>query len=368
MIPIISNIREENNILKFDINNINFSCINALRRIILSEIPCIVFETSPYENNKSTININTTRFNNEIIKQRLSCIPINIDDENFPIEDYELVLDIKNTTNNMLIVTTEDFQIINIKSNKFLDKQQINSIFPPNNITGDYIEFLRLRPNLSDNNNGEHIQLKCKFSKNISKNNYCYNVASSCSYSCKQDETNIEIIWNEKEKELINENKTTEEIKYIKKDFMNLDAKRFYIKDSFNFILETIGIYSNKRLIELGCSIINKKIFDLFNNIKNNNNLIINSVTTMNNSYDIILEKTDYTIGKLIEYMFNKKFFEEEKILTYCGFIKKHPHDLDSILRISFKEDVSNDIIINYILECSKELQIIFNSIKKEFI
>ena len=68
---------------------------------------------------------------------------------------------------------------------------------------------------------------------------------------------------------------------------MILDAKRYVEKNSFNFILETIGIYQNNRLIELGCIIINKKNFDLFNNIKNNNNLITESSSTMNNSYDI---------------------------------------------------------------------------------
>ena len=42
--------------------------------------------TFPHEKNKANIEINTTRFNNEIIKQRLSCIPIHITDTAF---DYQ---------------------------------------------------------------------------------------------------------------------------------------------------------------------------------------------------------------------------------------------------------------------------------------
>ena len=62
-----------------------------------------------------------------------------------------------------------------------------------------------------------------------------------------------------------------------------------------------------------------------------------------------------------------EKYFEESKELSYCGFIKKHPHDLDSIIRLTFKEDVSNDLIITYLTDCVKRLQEIFIKIKDEF-
>ena len=51
---------------------INSSLINVIRRIILADIPCFVFRTFPYSENKANIEINTARFNNEIIKQRLN--------------------------------------------------------------------------------------------------------------------------------------------------------------------------------------------------------------------------------------------------------------------------------------------------------
>ena len=39
--------------------------------ILLSNIPTVVFKTFPYSENKCDITKNTTRFNNEILKQRL---------------------------------------------------------------------------------------------------------------------------------------------------------------------------------------------------------------------------------------------------------------------------------------------------------
>ena len=56
-------------------------------------------------------------------------------------------------------------------------------------------------------------------------------------------------LWIKKELEMKKDNNTTEEINFARKNFMNLDSKRLTLKDSFDFSIETIGIYSNKTLL-----------------------------------------------------------------------------------------------------------------------
>ena len=80
------------------------------------------------EKNDAEFLINTTRFNNEILKQRLSCIPIHIDDMDTPIEDYLLEVDMKNDTDNIIFVTTADFKIKNIKTDKYLNDNVLKKI------------------------------------------------------------------------------------------------------------------------------------------------------------------------------------------------------------------------------------------------
>ena len=53
MDPKISDVSNENNKLTFKISGINVSLANALRRIILSDIPTVVFRTTPHEQNKA---------------------------------------------------------------------------------------------------------------------------------------------------------------------------------------------------------------------------------------------------------------------------------------------------------------------------
>ena len=53
--PKIYNMEETNGILKFTLENVNVSYANGIRRILLSEIPCIVITSYPYEENNITI-------------------------------------------------------------------------------------------------------------------------------------------------------------------------------------------------------------------------------------------------------------------------------------------------------------------------
>ena len=69
MNPTVTNISEEDNVFRFQLSGVNMSLANALRRIMLSEIETIVFRTAPYKENLATIDVNTSRLNNEIIKQ-----------------------------------------------------------------------------------------------------------------------------------------------------------------------------------------------------------------------------------------------------------------------------------------------------------
>ena len=63
-----------------------------------------------------------------------------------PIDDYILEVDVKNDSDSVIYVTTADFKIKNINSEKYLQDDDLKQIFPPNAITNHFIEFCRLLP------------------------------------------------------------------------------------------------------------------------------------------------------------------------------------------------------------------------------
>jgi DNA-directed RNA polymerase alpha subunit len=109
-IPRIVSKTDERGELRFTIDKINVSLANALRRVILSDIPTLVFRTTPHAESKSSITVNTSRLHNQILNQRLSCIPIHITDTDFPYKDYQVEINATADGNEIRYVTTKDFR------------------------------------------------------------------------------------------------------------------------------------------------------------------------------------------------------------------------------------------------------------------
>jgi len=336
----ISDLKEENGKTTFTISNIDVSYVNAIRRTILSDIPIIVFKTSPYEENKANILINTSRLNNEIVKQRLSCIPICIKNlEEFPIKNYLLEIDVENKTDTSIIVTTKDFKIKDISKNTYLEDNDVKQLFPPYiPPTGNgeyYIDFLRLRPKLTDEIPGERIKLTCEFSIGTSREDSTFNVTETCSYGFTPNPEKIEEQLEIRKQKWKDEGMTEQKIKFEAANWKLLEGMRYVIKNSFDFIIESVGIYDNEEILIKACIILYKKLSELKQSIEQNQIEIIQSDNTLENSYDVILVNEDYTIGNILNHELYKIFYTDLKLINYVGFKKIHPHDSDSILRIS---------------------------------
>lgn len=348
----IKNFVENMDITTFTIENVDVSIVNALRRIILSEINTVVFKTTPYSENKTNIITNTTRMNNEILKQRISCIPIHIKDSDInEINNYVVELNVTNDTDKILNVTTRDFKIKNKVSGEYLPESKTKQIFKPylseTNNNEYYILLLYLRPKLSEEIPGEKIELTSEFSISNSRNNGMYNVVSTCSYSNTVDELlmmqeleNKKKVW--KDENILSKEEIVNEIE----NWKLLDGLRYYKKNSFDFIIQTVGVFTNNEILHKACNIMIDKIKTLENQI-NNNSLVINeSKNTMSNCFDIILENEDYTLGNIMNFILYKKYVKEDKTMSYCGFKKLHPHDDYSIIRIAYYDKVDRSVIL----------------------
>ena len=373
----IAELKEEDGIMTFTISNIDISYINALRRTILSDIRICVFKTTPYEENNATITFNTCRLNNEIVKQRLSCIPICINCSDLKntletIKNYLLVVDVENNTDTTIIVTTKDFKILNTETNKYLEDGEVKKIFPPfipPNGNGEYyIDFLRLRPKISDEIPGEKIKLTCKFTLGTSREDSMFNVTGTCSLGFTPDYEKMEEQLEIRKQKWKDEGKKEAEIIFESKNWKLLEGMRYVIKNSFDFIVGTVGIYDNDKIIMEACNILSSKMNNLKELLTSDEVDIKRSDNLLENCYDITLVNEDYTIGNILNYELYTIFYTDLKIIDYVGFKKFHPHDTDSILRISLVDKTKGipaikTMVISVIDEALKK----FTDIRKLF-
>jgi len=374
MNPIANLISNKKGALEFTLSGVNVSIANAIRRTLLSDIPIVVFKTSPFEESKARVIANTSRLNDQIILQRLSCVPIHLpialDEDNDSMniyKNYSLELNVENLTDTMMYVTTENFKIKDKTTNKYLSENTTREIFPPDDYTGMFIEFLRLRPKISNEIPGEKIHLTCEFSIGTAKDDGMFNVVSTASYGCSVDINKQQAEIAKKVQTWKNEGKKDDEIKFEIKNWEYLDGKRVIKQDSFDFTVQTIGIYTNHDLLTIACKIIMKRLQKLHDAIESDEVKIETSKNTLKNSFDITLVDDDYTIGKVIEYMLNDKFYKGNNTLTYCGYLKPHPHDPDSIIRVAYVDPVELSSVKLNIIESIRDLILIYQKIMKQF-
>ena len=349
MNPILLNWAEEDNQLTFVLTDTFTSVANGIRRTILSDIPIFGFKTFPYEETQIQIFENTTRLNNEILKQRLSCIPVHISDTTKDMSNFILEIHVENKTSNVLLVTTEHFKIKNVSDNTYLSGEEQKQIFPTFTplwgTTEYYIHLVSLKPRLSDEIAGEKLHLTCPFTVVTCKEDGMFNVASTCSYGFTVDKELQDQVLAKEVKKWRDQEYTEEQIADESKNWLLLDGLRITKKNSFDFIVETLGIYTNSELIQKACDIIIAKLEQLTELSQVKELEIKKSINTLPNSYDIVLQNEDYTIGNILQDLIHDLYIEKEQKIQYCGFKKFHPHDSYSIIRVSYIENVSVDTI-----------------------
>ena len=262
--PVVVHTSNENGLMKFTLEKTNVSVANAIRRTILSDIKVVCLKTDNIIDNKINIHINTTRLNNEITKHRLSCIPVHIKEWNETLEHLELEINVENTTDSLKYITSGDFKIKDINTKKYLSDSEVLKIFPPNPITKSFIIFSRLRPKITENIPGEKLHLTCKFSISTAGEDGAFNVASTIAYGNTPDVTAQIEAWDQKEEKLIQEGTNKDVIQFERENWFNHGSKRYYKDDSFDFKLESVGVYSNNEIIKYACNNIVNKNNELF--------------------------------------------------------------------------------------------------------
>ena len=384
----VENVVEYEGTLSFNIRGVETCVVNSLRRTCLSNIETLVFKGFPHHESSINIIKNTTNFNNEYLKHRISCIPImsNKSNEFDQLkENYKIVVDVKNEKGKQekRYVTTKDIVLVNKQTNNAVQSEMNGSLFPPDPISGEHILLCVLYPNhnLSDNEM-EELNFEAEFEIGCAQENSCWNVVHNCTY---------EFLRNEPE---ISKRANNIEDKMEKRDFEILDAQRIYYENEYKMTVESLGIFTNRELMAKSCEYIISKLNLIIQYTKDNElanvqtkeeyisasndgtksaeeieeyqNMYCN-IYTEDDFFVFELKEDDYTIGKLIEVYLYSSYKET---LNFVGFKKNHPVQPNAHIYIRYKKEQTNKkIIFSHIKNTALYLQqVIFKDIHSSFI
>ena len=333
----------------FDIENMDLSIVNGIRRVILTEIPVVGF----YGEDEPTIEIykNTGPLHNEFMKHRIGLIPIHVSENitnNYVDNDYSFELNVINDGSNTINITTANFT--GTYKDKQLTSKELIELFPPNPITKQHILITRLRA-------GEHLHLTAKAIKKTAKTNASFSPVSLANFYFIENPTEAAKMPN------------------------ILDKQRSYYKNEYGdptlikFEIESVNKLSYVYLFSKAIEIIINKLNNIINDIDNIN---IESVPNNPFSVNFHIENEDDTLGNLIQSIIHNKYIRNTKkpnSCSYVGYICPHPLKQLMIIRITLEEQTNPDVFKNFLIDnCSeiiKELNTInetwikFNSKKK---
>jgi len=328
----------------FEIHNVDLGIVNAIRRIILTEIPVVGF----YGEDEPTIEIlyNSGPLHNEFMIHRIGLIPLNISEEiteNYEDGDYQFEFNVENKGNETINITTNNFSGKYKERN--LTKDELKSIFPINKITKSHILITRLRP-------GEQLHLKAYAIKRTGKLNASFSPVSLSNFYFIEDKSDI----NE--------------------DISILNKQRNYIKNKFGdpisieFQIESINSLSYKYLFKKAIEIIIEKLEKLIEKLVNKE-IPIEPVHNCEKSFNFQIDNEDDTLGNFIQSILHNKYIRDKKKFknydcNYVGYICPHPLISQLIIRFSLS---TNDISIYelFFIENCKELIKIMEELKSDW-
>lgn len=329
-------IKDPSNNHSFEIDDVDLSIVNGIRRIILTDIPIPGIIGEKLDKDEPTVNIiaNNGALHNEFIIHRIGLIPICLtEDEIESFEDNSLIieLNVKNNSNKIMNVSTADIK--GTMNGKELTEKKLKEIFPPNKISNDNILITRLRP-------GEYLHFTANVVKKTGRDNASFNPVSLSNFTYIQNPLEAEKYDN------------------------ILDKERAYYKNKygdpirFQFNIEYINInVGPKYLIPKSLDIITDKLNNIRKelvNLEKSNKMKIQQFQDIEGCYEFIIEDEDDTLGNIIQsYIHNKYIREKNKFnnynCIYAGYICPHPLKKIMILRITIEDITDNKVAISFL-------------------
>lgn len=338
MSKIITKLSPSTDKLTFDMQNVSTAFANAIRRICIAEVPMVSVDR------ESVVFVkNSSILHNDFLKNRLKLIPIKNSDHVYKnFDDFEIKLDIKNTSLEMREILAQDFEIFD--NGKKVDPKDF-FVYPT-------ILFAKLKAN-------NHLSITAKLSLDIGKHGAEFNPTTTCLYTFERDEKEI--------KKIIKDMTTKKEFEKLD-EFKVLGSNRIYKKTKtgepkvFKFLLETTGSLDCKKIIFISLMELTSKLENIITHLKSpeeSDYISINKSKKFNGATDYTIYNEDDTIGNLLAY----QLYENPKV-DFAGYLIPHPLDKKVIIRIRENSGDPTKILINDIEQIMKLIKDVMKSFK----
>jgi len=382
--PKYSDIRIENGELRFIISGdkeygFDKSLVNAIRRVLLTDIPTVGFKlTLTGENNDLVMSTNNSSLHNEMLLHRISFMPLYIDPVNYmrnhlfeckmthdgkepfkfvtmndvniyPLKSgfterleklHDESYDLSPEDERILRDQLDEVNIENYDLNKPLSQKEKDKIYRPFNFRGSdhYCLVTELKTTHTDETHQE-IHFYGSPSVGYGYEDSKFQGVSQATYSFQIDDKLVNSVLKERIKI---DDVEKEDIETYSRKFKLREEERYFHRDShdesnsYDFAIKSNHYYDASRILKVSLKILietcgNFKL-EMIEFLKENPSRV--SVSEYKeNIYHIEVENETHTLGNLLQSHLMRRLIDDKTIVNLFGYKKPHPLE-DKILFI----------------------------------
>ena len=159
-----------------------------------------------------------------------------------------------------------------------------------------------------------------------------------------------------------------DDVEFERLNWSLLEAKRITKPDSFDFTIESVGVFSNISIVSKACDIMIHKC-KLFISLveKGEVPIELSENTTIANEYTITLKNEDYTLGNALGHFLYEKHYSGNKSLSFVGFRVPHPHIPNGVIRMAFTKEGDTTKVSQYLTMAAQDVITTFTNIQSKF-
>jgi len=314
--------------LAVQLDGLDVSYVNGIRRVMLSDVPVVCLRTAPFDKSECVVSANTTSLSNDVVKQRIGCLPVCLfknPDIMRHYGEYYVKLDVVNETPSPLYVTTMDMHVIHKITG---DHLVTSDVFPPFHFKGTdhYVDLFLLQPKLTERK-AERITLESMFSIGSGKECGKYNAVTACALTgvidpVRRDEAKA------KYAAAGGGARTAMDLS----NWDAIEAPRYTVSGSHVLTFESAGAYENVAILRVALTVLTAKFVALAHSLQSD----ARPKDSMPNCFYVTLPACSYTEGNILAYEVFQTLMEGTGGVTYVAFERLHPHDPDGVLKVAF--------------------------------
>lgn len=367
MVQIFTNLAkvEDNNTLTFQIKDTEVGYVNTLRRMILTGVESLAFNSKMNDKGTTTdvkISENTTPMTNEMLADRIGLIPITVDTENWSPDTwdkdmFEFRLSMENDTNETMPVKAEHIQVFKkgTAEEGYVKYGPGNKeFFRPDPVSGDTCLLAVLKPK-QPNQAGQKIEFVAKASVGTGNQHIRWSSVSQCSYSYtidtdegRQQEYFVKWLENNKKLSLEALNDEPGKKEAMIREFQTMEVQRCYQKNekgepsSFDFVVESFGTMPISYVVEKALLNIEKKCIKYSGELPNDVRVV--PADARMKGFDFYFPNEDHTLGNLLQTYMEANQMDTGEI-SFVGYKVPHPLRAEMVLRVGvdFERDKARD-------------------------